>query len=80
MQGEAEEALQEALPALEAARLALDELDKSDVTEIRFDFTSSLSFFFFFLLSNNCCLFILFRYYTHLIVQIEFLTHMTALM
>ncbi|XP_076452214.1 dynein axonemal heavy chain 10-like [Babylonia areolata] len=33
--GEAEEALQEALPALEAARLALDDLDKSDVTEIR---------------------------------------------
>ncbi|KAL8575827.1 Dynein heavy chain 10, axonemal [Nucella lapillus] len=34
-QAEAEEALQQALPALEAARLALDDLDKSDVTEIR---------------------------------------------
>ncbi|XP_014779882.1 dynein axonemal heavy chain 10 isoform X2 [Octopus bimaculoides] len=33
--GEAEDALNEALPALEAARLALDDLDKSDVTEIR---------------------------------------------
>ena len=32
---EAEEALAEALPALEAARLALDDLDKNDVTEIR---------------------------------------------
>ncbi|XP_070572584.1 dynein axonemal heavy chain 10-like isoform X2 [Ptychodera flava] len=32
---EAEEALQEALPALEAARIALQDLDKSDVTEIR---------------------------------------------
>ncbi|XP_067660223.1 dynein axonemal heavy chain 10-like [Haliotis asinina] len=32
---EAEDALQEALPALEAARLALEDLDKSDVTEIR---------------------------------------------
>ncbi|GFS12625.1 dynein heavy chain 10, axonemal [Elysia marginata] len=32
---EAEDALAEALPALEAARLALDDLDKSDVTEIR---------------------------------------------
>lgn len=27
----------EAMPALEAARLALDDLDKSDVTEIRCD-------------------------------------------
>lgn len=34
-QKEAEDALAEALPALEAARLALDDLDKSDVTEIR---------------------------------------------
>ncbi|XP_025092040.1 dynein heavy chain 10, axonemal-like isoform X1 [Pomacea canaliculata] len=32
---EAEDALMEAMPALEAARLALDDLDKSDVTEIR---------------------------------------------
>ncbi|KAF7234201.1 hypothetical protein EG68_12199, partial [Paragonimus skrjabini miyazakii] len=32
---EAESALVEALPALEQARLALDDLDKSDVTEIR---------------------------------------------
>ena len=34
-QKEAEDALAEALPALEAARLALDDLDKNDVTEIR---------------------------------------------
>ena len=34
-QKEAEEALAEALPALEQARLALDDLDKNDVTEIR---------------------------------------------
>ncbi|VDL92009.1 unnamed protein product [Schistocephalus solidus] len=33
--GEAEEALAEAMPALEAAKRALDELDKNDVTEIR---------------------------------------------
>ena len=32
---EAEESLAEAMPALEAARLALQDLDKSDVTEIR---------------------------------------------
>ena len=32
---EAEEALAEALPALEEARLALRDLDKSHVTEIR---------------------------------------------
>lgn len=32
---EAEEALAAALPALEAARLALADLDKSDITEIR---------------------------------------------
>lgn len=32
---EAEEALLEAMPALEAARLALDDLEKSDITEIR---------------------------------------------
>lgn len=32
---DADEALQEALPALEAARLALDDLDKNDITEIR---------------------------------------------
>lgn len=33
--GEAEEALQAAMPALEAARLALSDLDKNDITEIR---------------------------------------------
>lgn len=33
--GEAEEALAAALPALEAARLALSDLDKNDITEIR---------------------------------------------
>ncbi|XP_047141246.1 dynein axonemal heavy chain 10 isoform X1 [Hydra vulgaris] len=33
--GEAEEALAEALPALEEARIALQDLNKSDVTEIR---------------------------------------------
>ena len=32
---EAEESLAEALPALEEARLALDDLDRNDVTEIR---------------------------------------------
>ena len=32
---EAEESLAEALPALEEARLALDDLNKNDVTEIR---------------------------------------------
>lgn len=32
---DAEEALQEALPALEAARLALADLEKNDITEIR---------------------------------------------
>lgn len=32
---EAEAALAEALPALKEARLALSDLDKSDVTEIR---------------------------------------------
>lgn len=32
---EAESSLAEALPALEAARHALQDLDKSDVTEIR---------------------------------------------
>ena len=32
---EAEEALVEAMPALEAARLALEDLDKTDVSEIR---------------------------------------------
>ena len=32
---EAEAALAEALPALEEARLALDDLDRNDVTEIR---------------------------------------------
>lgn len=35
LQKDAEDALAEALPALEAARLALDDLDKNDVTEIR---------------------------------------------
>ena len=35
IKSEAEEALAEALPALEAARIALDDLEKSDVTEIR---------------------------------------------
>lgn len=34
-QADAEEALSAALPALEAARLALSDLDKSDITEIR---------------------------------------------
>ena len=32
---DAEDSLAEALPALEAARFALDDLEKSDVTEIR---------------------------------------------
>lgn len=32
---DAEESLAEAMPALEAARLALQDLEKSDVTEIR---------------------------------------------
>lgn len=32
---EAEAALEEALPALEEARIALSDLDKNDVTEIR---------------------------------------------
>jgi len=32
---DAEEALNEAMPALEAARLALEDLDKTDVSEIR---------------------------------------------
>lgn len=35
IQGEAEEALAEALPALEEAKIALQDLNKSDVTEIR---------------------------------------------
>ena len=34
-QAEAEEALAAALPALEEARIALSDLEKSDVTEIR---------------------------------------------
>jgi len=34
-QTEAEDVLAQALPALEAARLALDDLDRNDVTEIR---------------------------------------------
>jgi dynein heavy chain len=38
---EAEAALSEALPALEAARLALSELDKSDITEIRLQMHAS---------------------------------------
>lgn len=33
---DAESSLAEALPALEAARIALQDLDKSDVTEIRY--------------------------------------------
>lgn len=33
--GEAEEVLAEAMPALETARTALAELEKSDITEIR---------------------------------------------
>ncbi len=33
---DAEASLAEALPALEEARLALSDLDKSDVTEIRY--------------------------------------------
>lgn len=32
---DAEEALSAALPALEAARLALEDLEKNDITEIR---------------------------------------------
>ena len=32
---EAEEVLSEAMPVLEAARLALEDLEKSDITEIR---------------------------------------------
>jgi dynein heavy chain len=35
-QKEAEDALAEALPALEEARIALEDLDKNDVTEIRY--------------------------------------------
>jgi len=35
LQAEAEEALAAALPALEEARIALSDLEKSDVTEIR---------------------------------------------
>ena len=35
LQKDAEASLAEALPALEAARIALEDLDKSDVTEIR---------------------------------------------
>ena len=35
LQKDAEDALAEALPALEASRIALDDLEKSDVTEIR---------------------------------------------
>ena len=35
VQKDAEDSLAEALPALEAARIALDDLDKNDVTEIR---------------------------------------------
>ena len=35
LQKDAEDSLAEALPALEAARIALDDLDKNDVTEIR---------------------------------------------
>lgn len=34
---EARQALAEAQPALDAAKLALSELDKADITEIRFD-------------------------------------------
>ena len=34
-QASAEEALSEALPALEQARLALDTIEKSDITEVR---------------------------------------------
>lgn len=34
---DAEAALEEALPALEEARIALSDLEKSDVTEIRLD-------------------------------------------
>ena len=34
---DAEAALAEALPALEEARIALSDLDKNDVTEIRWD-------------------------------------------
>lgn len=35
LQKDAEDSLAEALPALEAARIALEDLDKGDVTEIR---------------------------------------------
>jgi len=35
VQKEAEDVLADALPALEAARLALDDLDRNDVTETR---------------------------------------------
>ena len=35
VKGEAEVALQEAMPALEAAKLALEDLDKKEITEIR---------------------------------------------
>ena len=41
---EAEEALTDALPALEAARLALDDLDKTDVSEIRSGLVAVASF------------------------------------
>ena len=39
---EAEDALAEAMPALEAAKLALQDLDKSDVTEVRYDHANEL--------------------------------------
>lgn len=44
---DAESSLAEALPALEAARVALQDLDKSDVTEIRclFPLTQSILLF-----------------------------------
>lgn len=45
--GEAEEALAEALPELEAARTALAELDKSDITEIRYFVAFKLQLFIF---------------------------------
>lgn len=38
---EAEAALEEALPALEEARIALSDLEKNDVTEIRHDSQSN---------------------------------------
>ena len=54
---DAEDALAEALPALEAARLALDDLDKSDVTEIRYEIMVISLNAFYHLLKLRCKLF-----------------------